>query len=216
MADDPNKVELVVVGPVAVGKSSVTINFVQHLFPTNYDPTIQDTYSKQADVDGDVAFLEIIDTAGQEDLWVLSEPFLRSGEGFLLVFSLTDAASFENLLAFRDKILKVKELNSVPAVLVGNKADLRDQRVVSHEAATTLAQTFFPTAAPGKQAVPFFEVSAKERVNVDEAFLELVRQVRLHRAAAPSAPAQAQAPTQGQHREAAPVKKKKSKKCTIL
>ena len=56
---------------------------------------------------------------------------MRSGEGFLLVFSVTDRTSFEEVSRFHKQILRVKDRDEFPIMLVGNKADLQQQRVVS-------------------------------------------------------------------------------------
>ena len=55
---------------------------------------------------------------------------MRSGEGFLLVFSVTDRTSFEEVSRFHKQILRVKDRDEFPIMLVGNKADLQQQRVV--------------------------------------------------------------------------------------
>merc|ERR1712184_213120 len=88
---------VVVVGGGGVGKSALTIQFIQSYFVTDYDPTIEDSYQKQCVIDGTVAKLDILDTAGQEEFSAMREQYMRSGEGFLLVFSLSDRKSFEEL-----------------------------------------------------------------------------------------------------------------------
>jgi Ras-related protein R-Ras2 len=94
---------------------------------------------------------------------------MRSGEGFLLVFSVTDRTSFEEVSRFHKQILRVKDRDEFPIMLVGNKADLQQQRVISNEEAHGLARQL---------KVPYIECSAKVRMNVDQAFYELVRLVR--------------------------------------
>ncbi|KAJ8325798.1 Ras GTPase [Batrachochytrium dendrobatidis] len=59
--------KLVVVGGGGVGKSALTIQFIQEHFVDEYDPTIEDSYRKQTVVDGEVAMLDVLDTAGQEE-----------------------------------------------------------------------------------------------------------------------------------------------------
>ena len=102
----------------------------QSYFVTDYDPTIEDSYQKQCVIDGTVAKLDILDTAGQEEFSAMREQYMRSGEGFLLVFSLSDRRSFEDAARFRKEILRVKDRDEFPVMLVGNKADLDSQRVV--------------------------------------------------------------------------------------
>ncbi|TRY66592.1 hypothetical protein DNTS_014340, partial [Danionella cerebrum] len=59
-------------------------------FVTDYDPTIEDSYTKQCVIDERPARLDILDTAGQEEFGAMREQYMRTGEGFLLVFSVTD------------------------------------------------------------------------------------------------------------------------------
>lgn len=60
----------------------------------------------------------------------MREQYMRSGEGFLLVFSLTDHASFAEITKFQKQILRVKDRDEFPMLLVGNKSDLEHQRHV--------------------------------------------------------------------------------------
>ncbi|CAG9793205.1 unnamed protein product [Diatraea saccharalis] len=161
--------KLVVVGGGGVGKSAITIQFIQSYFVTDYDPTIEDSYTKQCVIDDIPAKLDILDTAGQEEFSAMREQYMRSGEGFLLVFSVADHASFDELYKFHKQILRVKDRDEFPMLMVGNKADLEMQRVVSLEEAQALSRQL---------KVPYIECSAKARMNVDQAFHELVRLVR--------------------------------------
>lgn len=161
--------KIVVVGGGGVGKSAITIQFIQSYFATDYDPTIEDSYTKQCVIDDVVAKLDILDTAGQEEFSAMREQYMRSGEGFLLVFSVTDRNSFDEIVRFHKQILRVKDRDEFPMMLVGNKADLEHQRVVAMEEAQTLARQL---------KIPYIECSAKIRMNVDQSFYELVRIVR--------------------------------------
>lgn len=161
--------KLVVVGGGGVGKSALTIQFIQSYFVTDYDPTIEDSYTKQCIIDDVVARLDILDTAGQEEFSAMREQYMRSGEGFLLVFSVTDRSSFDEIYKFHKQILRVKDREEFPMILVGNKADLEQQRVISPEEGLELARHL---------NIKYIEASAKIRMNVDAAFHELVRIVR--------------------------------------
>ncbi|KDR15701.1 ras-like protein 2 [Zootermopsis nevadensis] len=161
--------KLVVVGGGGVGKSAITIQFIQSYFVTDYDPTIEDSYTKQCVIDDVPAKLDILDTAGQEEFSAMREQYMRSGEGFLLVFAVTDKASFDEMYKFHRQILRVKDRDEFPMLLVGNKADLEHQRLVSQMEAQNLSRQL---------KIPYIECSAKLRMNVDQAFHELVRIVR--------------------------------------
>lgn len=160
--------KLVVVGG-GVGKSALTIQFIQSHFVQDYDPTIEDSYRKQCVIDDRVAHLDILDTAGQEEFSAMREQYMRTGEGFLLVFSVTDKSSFDEIPRFHTQILRVKDKDEFPMILVGNKSDLENERTVS----TAEAQEI------GRQLkIPYLESSAKQRINVDAAFHDLVRSIR--------------------------------------
>ncbi|GFR05197.1 ras-like protein 2 [Trichonephila clavata] len=194
---EPNNIgqtyKLVVVGGGGVGKSALTIRFIQSYFVVDYDPTIEDSYTKQCVIDGQVARLDILDTAGQEEFSAMREQYMRSGEGFLLVFSVTDSNSLDEMYRFHKQILRVKDRDEFPMLLVANKCDLDAQRVVPASEIAQRAQQL---------KIPFVECSAMQGRNVDNAFYELVRQVRRFQAA-----------------ERPPIRPSKSKprmKCTIL
>lgn len=161
--------KLVVVGGGGVGKSALTIQFIRSHFVADYDPTIEDSYTKQCVIDDIPARLDILDTAGQEEFSAMREQYMRSGEGFLLVFSVTDRISFEEVYKFHRQILRVKDRDEFPMLMVGNKTDLDNQRTVANMDAQNVARQL---------KIPYIECSAKNKINVDQAFDELVRIVR--------------------------------------
>ncbi|XP_029696918.1 ras-related protein R-Ras2-like isoform X3 [Takifugu rubripes] len=169
MRGEEDRLKLVVVGGGGVGKSALTIQFIQSYFVSDYDPTIEDSYTKICTVDGKETRLDILDTAGQEEFGAMREQYMRSGEGFLMVFALNDRGSYHEVQKFHTQILRVKDRDEFPMVLVGNKADLEMQRVISGDDAQAFAR---------ENRIHYMEASAKNRCNVDEAFLELVKIIR--------------------------------------
>jgi len=161
--------KLVVVGGGGVGKSALTIQFIQSHFVDEYDPTIEDSYRKQCVIDEEVALLDVLDTAGQEEYGAMREQYMRTGEGFLLVYSITSRNSFEEISTFHQQILRVKDRDSFPVIVIGNKCDLEYERQVGQNEGRDLAKHF---------GCQFLETSAKQRINVDAAFTELVREIR--------------------------------------
>ncbi|GBB97044.1 hypothetical protein RclHR1_02900007 [Rhizophagus clarus] len=161
--------KLVVVGGGGVGKSALTIQFIQSHFVDEYDPTIEDSYRKQCVIDDEVALLDVLDTAGQEEYSAMREQYMRTGEGFLLVYSIVSRNSFEEISTFHQQILRVKDKDYFPIIVVANKCDLEMERQVSGHEGRELAKQF---------NCRFIETSAKQRVNVDEAFYNLVREIR--------------------------------------
>eukprot|EP01086_Lenisia_limosa_P008480 TRINITY_DN2_c0_g3_i1.p1 TRINITY_DN2_c0_g3~~TRINITY_DN2_c0_g3_i1.p1 ORF type:complete len:187 (-),score=73.97 TRINITY_DN2_c0_g3_i1:103-663(-) len=161
--------KLVVVGGGGVGKSALTIQLIQNHFVDEYDPTIEDSYRKQVIIDDETCLLDILDTAGQEEYSAMRDQYMRTGEGFICVYSITSRSSFDEVTSFRDQIIRVKDCDKVPLVVVGNKCDLESERNVNAVEGRELAKTF---------GCPFLETSAKTRVNVEEAFYDLVREIR--------------------------------------
>ncbi|KAL4733977.1 ras-like protein [Aspergillus similis] len=161
--------KLVVVGGGGVGKSCLTIQLIQSHFVDEYDPTIEDSYRKQCVIDDEVALLDVLDTAGQEEYSAMREQYMRTGEGFLLVYSITSRQSFEEIMTFQQQILRVKDKDYFPIIVVGNKCDLDKERVVSEQEGESLARQF---------GCKFIETSAKSRINVENAFYDLVREIR--------------------------------------
>lgn len=94
---------------------------------------LSDSYRKQCVIDDEVALLDVLDTAGQEEYSAMREQYMRTGEGFLLVYSITSRQSFEEITTFQQQILRVKDRDYFPMVVVGNKCDLEGEREVSRQ-----------------------------------------------------------------------------------
>jgi len=94
---------------------------------------------------------------------------MKSGQGFLLVFSITSLSSLNELYELREQIIRIKDDERVPLVIVGNKSDLEDQRAVSRARAFSVSE--------GWGHAPYYETSARRKNNVDEAFQDLCRQI---------------------------------------
>eukprot|EP01095_Lingulamoeba_sp_RSL-Kostka_P008402 TRINITY_DN27_c0_g1_i1.p1 TRINITY_DN27_c0_g1~~TRINITY_DN27_c0_g1_i1.p1 ORF type:complete len:272 (-),score=96.16 TRINITY_DN27_c0_g1_i1:141-956(-) len=163
--------KIAVLGSGGVGKSCLSLRYVKSTFVDIYDPTIEDAFRHQTTVTGQTCILDILDTAGQEDMQMLRRQWIEDRDGFLLVFSIVDRETFEDLRSFYDLITQVKEDElsngtGVPIVLVGNKKDLHEQREVSQGEAKEMADEVQGS---------YIETSAKSGDNVNEAFEELVR-----------------------------------------
>jgi GTPase SAR1 family protein len=132
----------------------------------------------------------------------MREQYMRTGEGFLLVYSITSRSSFEEISTFHQQILRVKDRDSFPVIVVANKCDLEYERQVGMNGALLchcrrhsvmerrlidfqilLTYSLFITDSEGRDLAKhfnckFIETSAKQRINVDEAFSNLVREIR--------------------------------------
>ncbi|TVY21715.1 Protein ras-2 [Lachnellula arida] len=182
--------KLVVLGDGGVGKTALTIQLTLQHFVETYDPTIEDSYRKQVVIDGQSCMLEVLDTAGQEEYTALRDQWIRDGEGFVLVYSISSRSSFTRITRFHNQIQRVKEssasspsypgspissnmpLAPVPIMLVGNKSDRVTEREVSTQEGHALAREL---------GCEFVEASAKNYINVEKAFYDVVRQLRRQR-----------------------------------
>jgi len=164
----PHDYKIVVLGAGGVGKSCLTVQFVQGIFIEKYDPTIEDSYRKLVEVDNEQYMLEILDTAGTEQFTAMRDLYMKNGQGFVLVYSIIAQSTFNDLPELRDQILRVKDTDKVPMVLVGNKCDLADQRVITSEQGDNLAKRF---------DCKFLEASAKTKHNVEQIFHDLIKQI---------------------------------------
>lgn len=169
---------VVVMGTGSVGKSALVVQFTTNTFVEDYDPTVEDSFRKDVLVDGKTSVLDILDTAGQEEFESLYDRWVRPAHGFLLMYSLTLKATFEEVQVLKDKIVRIKDTMAeangqeeavIPMVLVGNKCDLEDEREVKYEDGKSVAD---------KWGCTFFETSAKTKKNVHECMHQLIREIR--------------------------------------
>lgn len=91
---------------------------------------------------------------------------MKNGQGFVLVYSITAQSTFNDLQDLREQILRVKDTDDVPLVLVGNKCDLEDERVVGKDQGMNLARQF--------NNCSFLESSAKAKINVNEVKFQII------------------------------------------
>ncbi|KAJ3426875.1 ras gtpase-related [Anaeramoeba flamelloides] len=161
--------KVVVLGSGGVGKSALIIQFLQNYFLMTYDPTIEESYRKEIQVDNNPCFLEILDTAGSEYFSAMRDQFINSGEGFLIMYSVNSRESFEQLPEVLKQIKKAKDKNNRAVVIIGNKIDLKRKRKISVQEGKDFSNS---------HGAAFFETSAKDRINVDESFNRLVQEIR--------------------------------------
>lgn len=184
-----------VLGDGGVGKTALAVQFTLNCFVETYDPTIEDAYRKQLVVDNRMCFVEVIDTAGQEEYATLRDQWVREGQGFILVYSIASRATFDRLEVFRQSMRRVKRGDPI-FMLVGNKCDKTYEREVSKEEGAALARQF---------GCEFIETSAKTAQNVERLFMNLVRSLRQTRNIERGTPA----PTK-------PTKERKRNKCFTM
>lgn len=156
-----------VMGDSAVGKSSIIAQFVTKQFVEIFDPTIEDVYDKTIQYNEKQHYLRIHDTCSGLDLG--KSFFIEQSNAFICVYSIDSRDSFDKICTIREEILRIKDHDKVPMVLVGNKIDLNEKRQVATEEGRELAKHF---------NIPFYETSAKTNINIEDTFFECIQVVQ--------------------------------------
>lgn len=134
---------VVVFGSAGVGKSSLVLRFVRGTFKDSYVPTIEDTYRQVIASNKLVCALQITDTTGSHQFPAMQRLNIQKGHAFILVYSITNRQSLEELKSIYKDIVEIKgvqNVKSVPIMLVGNKCDESSSRDVPNNVADRLAQ----------------------------------------------------------------------------
>ena len=124
-----------------------------------------DFKSKQIELDDKLIKLQIWDTAGHEKFRTITTSYYKSAHAIIILYDITEQASFDHIKTWMVEIDKFAK-QGVLKIMVGNKKDLEDKRQVTKESAELLAQ---------KYGIKCLEVSAKDNINIDELFLEVVK-----------------------------------------
>jgi len=163
------KIRLCVLGDGNVGKSALTIRYFQDQFVEDWDPTIEDLYVKQDQVDGKFFHLEVQDTAGQEQFALLREDYIQHAHGFLIVFAVAGnnaQKSMKNIETYFNDIKRFHGEN-IPIIIAANKIDLR------REIKTEVGEEIVNKLKENHKSMEYIETSAKTKQNVPEAFKKL-------------------------------------------
>jgi len=161
--------KLLLIGDSGVGKSCLLLRFADDTYTESYISTIGvDFKIRTVELDGKTIKLQIWDTAGQERFRTITSSYYRGAHGIIIVYDITDVESFNNVRQWLFEIDRFASEN-VNKLLVGNKADLVNKRVVVEETAKEFASSL---------DIPFLETSAKNATNVEEAFLTMAAQIK--------------------------------------
>ncbi|KAL9043109.1 MAG: hypothetical protein Q9180_000095 [Flavoplaca navasiana] len=169
MPTPPKQRKVAIVGSRSVGKSSLTVRFVERHFVESYYPTIENTFSHTIKSRGQEFATEIVDTAGQDEYTILNSKHFIGIHGYMLVYSVASKQSLEMVRILRDKILNHLGADWVPMMIVGNKCDLKpEQKHVATEDGRQMAEEF---------KCGFTEASARLDINVSKAFEQMIGEI---------------------------------------
>ena len=166
MADEPSwKINLFILGNSAVGKSSFIIRYTKNTFKNEYTSTIGiDFLVKNTKLPtGENIRINFYDTAGQENYKSITFNLIKSADGILILYDITDQKSFEAVSGWVESI-KEQKGNDFPIVILGNKCDLEKERIVKKEEGE-------------KFGYPFFETSNQNGTNIEESVLALIMKI---------------------------------------
>jgi Ras-related protein Rab-8A len=161
-------IKLLLVGNSGVGKSSILLRFVEDEFTSSFINTIGiDFRIRTVTVDDKRYKLQIWDTSGHERFRTITVAYFRGANGILLVYDVTNEKSFDDIKNWVRSIHYHSPRN-VNMMLIGNKCDIKNDRVIDTEKGQKLADEYH---------MPFLETSAKNSINVEDAFISLVTDI---------------------------------------
>jgi len=162
-------IKLLLIGDSGVGKSCLLLRFCDDAWTPSFITTIGiDFKIRTIELDGKRIKLQIWDTAGQERFRTITVAYYRGAMGILLVYDVTDERSFNNIRTWYSNV-EQHASEGVNKILIGNKCDWADKRVVTVEQGRELA---------AELGIPFMETSAKVNISVEDAFFSLARDIK--------------------------------------
>ncbi|XP_064608042.1 ras-related protein Rab-37-like isoform X4 [Liolophura sinensis] len=172
--------KVMLIGDSGVGKTCLLVRFKDGAFLSgSFISTVGiDFRNKVVDVDGTKVKLQIWDTAGQERFRSITRAYYRDANALLLLYDVTNKASFDNIRAWLAEINEYAQ-DDVVIMLLGNKSDMTGERVIRREDGERLARD---------HGVAFMETSAKTGMNVELAFMAVARDLKMKKTRRPNEP----------------------------
>ena len=152
----------IVVGDISVGKSCIVSQFTDNKFRLQHQLTICVEFGgKTIEINNKIIKIQIWDTAGEEQFQSITKTYYKGAVGALLIYDITRKETFEHITKWLNEV-KTNGSENVCCILIGNKKDLEEKRVVTFNEGKELAE---------KNGLLFLETSAKTKENVEEAFI---------------------------------------------
>lgn len=165
--------KILAVGNQSVGKTSITIRFATDKFSDDYKVTLgMNLSTKNVRINDKLIQMAVWDTAGQSSFEPLLPMYYRGALGAIIVYDITNRKSFEGVRRWFRDIKRFAE--EIPVIIIGNKSDLLDQRMITYEEGKKLADEMQENWS---YEVYFKESSAKEAIEVNESFLILATSI---------------------------------------
>eukprot|EP01080_Neovahlkampfia_damariscottae_P006545 gene6545-10551_t len=180
-------IKVTLLGGGGVGKSSITLRFLDHQYDEEYDPTIENTYDTVVTIDGKKVFVTVVDTAGQDEFKVLVDSWIQTADAIVFCYDITKYSTLEEVGKLMEKAqrhkeseIQVPDMPFFPAVLCGCKCDVdkSEKKVDSKNGLKVAEEYLFPNSKPhkSKEYPFFFETSAKQNINIKDGFNAAIKQ----------------------------------------
>ena len=164
---------IVVMGGAGVGKTSMITQFLYNEYMAEYKATVEEMHSEEYIINGIAVTLDFLDTSGTYEFPAMRKLSISTADAFVLVYSVDDKASFDEVKQLRQQIVEQRQNHRIPIVIVGNKSDcIASSRQVPREMAESTVSMDWGDG--------FVEASAKENCNVTGIFRELLRLARVN------------------------------------
>jgi len=172
---DDKDVKLMMLGDSNVGKSKLIMKYICGDFSDDYEPTENTPYRRRISHEGEDVQYNIIDAVfspTHDQFTISQDEQIRNADGFFLVFDMTNRDTFNSLSWYRDNILRVKNADNLDyiIIMIGNKSDTESEKQVDKLEAQQLANDY---------SVKYYETSALNGNNVEKAFTDMMRSVRM-------------------------------------
>ncbi|EDR29399.1 hypothetical protein, conserved [Entamoeba dispar SAW760] len=163
--------KLVVFGASRIGKTSTILQFIGGRFIETYQPSGDETYQKTIQIDNKRVEIDISDVCVSEESKGSTHYYIRTRDGFILMYSITSRYSFDLIQDIHNEIYRIrdKEMNEhIPCIIVGNKSELTEEREVGTEEGMKYSESV---------RCHFIESSAKRNENINEIFEIITKDV---------------------------------------
>ena len=166
--ENEERINIMTLGNTEVGKSCFILRFTDNIFQEIYLATVGiDFKIKTETINNKQYKLFLYDTTGQEKYKSIALNIIKNAQGIILMYDITDRKSFESIPEWIKSVKDAKGSN-FPMILLGNKLDKEDVRVIKEEEGKELADEY---------KIKFFETSNKTGINIQEAGMALVNEI---------------------------------------
>ena len=162
------RLKLCLLGNTSVGKTALINKFIDEKYQVDNEKTVEEQYDKYIKIKDEECILQITDTGGLEDYQNTLSVWIKSSEGFLLVYSINDKDSFDGIKMRYEKIKKYKKKKPYYVIIVGNKNDLEKERQVDKEEVDKFCN---------ENNLKHFEICSSNVEEINKIFMKIAKKI---------------------------------------